>query len=282
MFLSMQFGELTSLTQGLSLRTKEQQPQGETGEAGSSGQQGKPNDGQQREMQLDMQTIEGQLEECVSSFAQVHLLRGERSRRACTAKESALLSAAPAALGFRSHMHTSLCHLAPAAQADPECDPELGLTAEIFMMSRVGSPSQSRLQPAQPCTRHRDNADGSVLLPEHSPGLCIHMACARSLPKSGHTCCRRREGMQQKLQVKVEELMEEFSKQWQPVMENLEVAEQAFDDVEGLPQMPGYPCCGFFTQPEIVHHRQPERSLCISLLWPALHNLTSGIYRETH
>ena len=39
--------------------------------------------------------------------------------------------------------------------------------------------------------------------------------------------------MQQKLQVKVEEMMDEFSKQWQPVMENLEVAEQAFDDVEG-------------------------------------------------
>ena len=39
--------------------------------------------------------------------------------------------------------------------------------------------------------------------------------------------------MKQKLQVKVEEMMDEFSKQWQPVMENLEVAEQAFDDVEG-------------------------------------------------
>ena len=43
---------------------QEQQPQGETGEAGSSGQQGKPNDGQQRELQLDMQTVEGQLDEC--------------------------------------------------------------------------------------------------------------------------------------------------------------------------------------------------------------------------
>ncbi len=42
--------------------------------------------------------------------------------------------------------------------------------------------------------------------------------------------------MQQKLQVKVEEMMDEFSKQWQPVMENLEVADQAFDDVEGPPQ----------------------------------------------
>jgi hypothetical protein len=41
--------------------------------------------------------------------------------------------------------------------------------------------------------------------------------------------------MQQKLQVKVDEMMDEFSEQWQPVMENLEVAEQAFDDVEGPP-----------------------------------------------
>ena len=41
--------------------------------------------------------------------------------------------------------------------------------------------------------------------------------------------------MQQKLQVKVDEMMDEFSEQWQPVMENLEVAEQAFDDVEGAP-----------------------------------------------
>ena len=43
--------------------------------------------------------------------------------------------------------------------------------------------------------------------------------------------------MQQKLQVKVDEMMDEFSEQWQPVMENLEVAEQAFDDVEGPPAL---------------------------------------------
>jgi len=60
--------------------------------------------------------------------------------------------------------------------------------------------------------------------------------------------------MQQKLQVKVEEMMDEFSKQWQPVMENLEVAEQAFDDVEGPPQ------CQPFGQ--LPQHRHDMRLTC--------------------
>ncbi len=48
---------------------QEQQAEGETGEAGSSGQQGNPSEGQQRELQLDMQTTEGQMEECAPPLA---------------------------------------------------------------------------------------------------------------------------------------------------------------------------------------------------------------------
>ena len=57
-------------TQPSALHTQEQQAEGETGEAGSSGQQGNPNEGQQRELQLDMQTTEGQMEECARVASQ--------------------------------------------------------------------------------------------------------------------------------------------------------------------------------------------------------------------
>jgi hypothetical protein len=62
---------------------QEQPPQGEAGEAGSSQQQGQPNEGQQRELQLDMQTAEGQLEECVPSCMTMVCVR---TNQKCTFK----------------------------------------------------------------------------------------------------------------------------------------------------------------------------------------------------
>ena len=57
---------------------QEQQAEGETGEAGSSGQQGNPDEGQQRELQLDMQTTEGQMEKCARSTLQCPTCWNER------------------------------------------------------------------------------------------------------------------------------------------------------------------------------------------------------------
>ena len=57
---------------------QEQQTEGETGEAGSSSQEGQPNQGQQRELQLDMQTTEGQMEECVAKHLAAKFCLTER------------------------------------------------------------------------------------------------------------------------------------------------------------------------------------------------------------
>ena len=46
---------------------------------------------------------------------------------------------------------------------------------------------------------------------------------------------RRKEEMKKKLQEKVAEMMGEFQDQWEPVMENLETAERAFDNLDGVP-----------------------------------------------
>ena len=57
---------------------------------------------------------------------------------------------------------------------------------------------------------------------------------------SAVACCgRKKEEMRKKLSEKVEELMEDFQEQWEPVMENLETAEKAFDNLDGaLPRLP--------------------------------------------
>ena len=54
---------------------QEQPPQGEAGEAGSSQQQGQPDPNKQRELQLDMQTAEGRLEECALGLAKLACIR---------------------------------------------------------------------------------------------------------------------------------------------------------------------------------------------------------------
>lgn len=44
--------------------------------------------------------------------------------------------------------------------------------------------------------------------------------------------------MKKKLKERVVEMMDEFQDKWEPVMENLETAEKAFDNLDGVPLHP--------------------------------------------